>query len=152
MPIGVASFHQRLCSLPFARSMRTRARHGGILGWMPAPLIEFPADDPDRARRFWRGVLGAELAPRPIESGSGWETEDDGLRLGADRAPLRRASDHDEAHGQQSRADRRKGLAHGLLLSRTSASDPRYRAGSVPSASPRDPPRRSLRLPVNLTV
>src|SRR5437763_9200835 len=55
---------------------------------MPAPLIEFPADDPDRARRFWRGVLGAELAPRPIESGSGRETEDDGLRLGAhERGP-----------------------------------------------------------------
>jgi catechol 2,3-dioxygenase-like lactoylglutathione lyase family enzyme len=29
---------------------------------MPAPLIEFPADDPERARRFWRGVLDAELA------------------------------------------------------------------------------------------
>ncbi len=49
---------------------------------MPTPLIEFPADDPDRARRFWRGVLGAELAPRPTEAGSGWEIEEDGLRLG----------------------------------------------------------------------
>ena len=25
---------------------------------MPVPLIEFPADDPGRARRFWGGVLG----------------------------------------------------------------------------------------------
>ena len=49
---------------------------------MPAPLIEFPADDSDRARRFWRGVLGAELLPRTAEAGSGWESEDDGLRLG----------------------------------------------------------------------
>ena len=49
---------------------------------MPAPLIEFPADDADRARRFWRGVLGVELAPRRAEAGSGWEIEDDGLRLG----------------------------------------------------------------------
>jgi len=49
---------------------------------MPSPLIEFPADDPDRARRFWRGLLGAELVPRPTEAGSGWEVEDDGLRLG----------------------------------------------------------------------
>jgi uncharacterized protein len=49
---------------------------------MPATLIEFPADDPDRALRFWRGVFGAELAPRPTEAGSGWEIEDDGLRLG----------------------------------------------------------------------
>ena len=30
---------------------------------MPAPLIEFPADDPERACRFWNGVLGAELEP-----------------------------------------------------------------------------------------
>lgn len=49
---------------------------------MPAPLIEFPADDADRALTFWHGVLGAELAPRAAEAGSGWETETDGLRLG----------------------------------------------------------------------
>ncbi|HEY8083448.1 MAG TPA: VOC family protein [Solirubrobacterales bacterium] len=49
---------------------------------MPAPLIEFPADDSERARRFWRGVLGAELEPRPTDAGAGWETEDEGLRLG----------------------------------------------------------------------
>jgi predicted enzyme related to lactoylglutathione lyase len=49
---------------------------------MPAPLIEFPADDAARARRFWQGVLGAELAARPAEAGAGWETELDGLRLG----------------------------------------------------------------------
>ena len=49
---------------------------------MSAPLIEFPADDIDRARRFWHGVLGAELAPRPPAAGSGWEIEHDGLRLG----------------------------------------------------------------------
>jgi predicted enzyme related to lactoylglutathione lyase len=51
-------------------------------------LIEFPADDPDRARRFWRGVLGAELAPRPPAAGSGWEVESDGLRIGVhERGP-----------------------------------------------------------------
>ncbi len=49
---------------------------------MPAPLIEFPADDADRARRFWAGLLGAELAPRGAEAGAGWEADDDGLRLG----------------------------------------------------------------------
>ena len=55
---------------------------------MPAPLIEFPADDPERALRFWRGVLNAELAPRPAESGAGWETDADGLRLGVhERGP-----------------------------------------------------------------
>jgi uncharacterized protein len=60
----------------------------GILGVMPVPLIEFPADDPDRARRFWRGVLGAELVPRAADAGSGWETADDSLRLGVhERGP-----------------------------------------------------------------
>jgi predicted enzyme related to lactoylglutathione lyase len=55
---------------------------------MPAPLIEFPADDADRALRFWGAVLGAELSPRPAEAGSGWEAESDGLRLGVhERGP-----------------------------------------------------------------
>jgi predicted enzyme related to lactoylglutathione lyase len=55
---------------------------------MPVPLIEFPADDPDRARSFWRGVLGIELEPRPAEAGFGWEIEDDCLRLGVhERGP-----------------------------------------------------------------
>jgi predicted enzyme related to lactoylglutathione lyase len=49
---------------------------------MPAALIEFPADDADRARRFWQGVLGVELAPRAAAAGSGWETETGNLRLG----------------------------------------------------------------------
>jgi predicted enzyme related to lactoylglutathione lyase len=49
---------------------------------MSAPLIEFPADDPDRARRFWHGVLGVELAPRQAAAGSGWETDTGSLRLG----------------------------------------------------------------------
>jgi predicted enzyme related to lactoylglutathione lyase len=49
---------------------------------MPAPLIEFPADDPDRALRFWSEVLGVELPPREAAAGSGWESDDDGLRLG----------------------------------------------------------------------
>lgn len=49
---------------------------------MPAPLIEFPADDPDRALRFWRGLLGVELAPRSADAGTGWEADDDGMRVG----------------------------------------------------------------------
>ncbi len=51
-------------------------------------LIEFPADDPDRARRFWHGVLGVTLAPRPAAAGSGWQTDTDNLRLGVhERGP-----------------------------------------------------------------
>jgi predicted enzyme related to lactoylglutathione lyase len=49
---------------------------------MTEPLIEFPADDPERALRFWSGVLGVELAPRPERSGQGWESDAAGLRLG----------------------------------------------------------------------
>ncbi len=37
-------------------------------------LVEFPADDPERARRFWSGLLGAELAPRSQGEGEGWQT------------------------------------------------------------------------------
>ena len=37
-------------------------------------LIEFPADDPDRARRFWGGVLGTELEARRGAQGEGWQT------------------------------------------------------------------------------
>lgn len=49
---------------------------------MPAPLIEFPADDPDRALRFWDGVLGADLQPRTGDAGAGWEAEGGEVRLG----------------------------------------------------------------------
>jgi predicted enzyme related to lactoylglutathione lyase len=49
---------------------------------MPTALIEFPADDSERALHFWAGVLGVELAPRPAEAGSGWVHEAEGLRLG----------------------------------------------------------------------
>jgi predicted enzyme related to lactoylglutathione lyase len=45
-------------------------------------LVEFPADDPARARRFWTELLGVELAPREDGEGSGWETGGDGPALG----------------------------------------------------------------------
>lgn len=41
----------------------------------PLGLIEFPADDPDRARRFWSGLLGVELAERSQAEGRGWQTQ-----------------------------------------------------------------------------
>ena len=37
-------------------------------------LLEFPADDPDRARRFWSDLLGLELAERNATEGRGWQT------------------------------------------------------------------------------
>ena len=45
-------------------------------------------DDAERARRFWHGLIGAELEPREARQGAGWEAEDDGLRLGVhERGP-----------------------------------------------------------------
>jgi predicted enzyme related to lactoylglutathione lyase len=41
-------------------------------------LIEFPADDPARARRFWGEFLDAELEVREEGEGEGWQT-----RMGA---------------------------------------------------------------------
>jgi predicted enzyme related to lactoylglutathione lyase len=45
-------------------------------------LVEFPADDPERARRFWEGVLEARLEPRTGAEGSGWQTRAGGAALG----------------------------------------------------------------------
>jgi predicted enzyme related to lactoylglutathione lyase len=52
---------------------------------MSAPLIEFPADDPERARRFWSGVLGVDLTPRSSDAGEGWEINGADLHLGVHR-------------------------------------------------------------------
>jgi predicted enzyme related to lactoylglutathione lyase len=44
---------------------------------MPAArlsLLEFPADDPDRARRFWEGLLGDGLDERRPGEGTGRQT------------------------------------------------------------------------------
>ena len=51
---------------------------------MPAKLnyVEFPADDPERALRFWRGLLDVELTPRSGEEGSGWESRSPALPIG----------------------------------------------------------------------
>jgi len=39
-------------------------------------LLEFPADDPERARRFWSELLGAPLEARAEAEGEGWQTRD----------------------------------------------------------------------------
>jgi predicted enzyme related to lactoylglutathione lyase len=53
---------------------------------MPAArpsLIEFPADDPERARRFWAGLLEVPLDERSADEGAGWQTHDGpGLAVG----------------------------------------------------------------------
>jgi predicted enzyme related to lactoylglutathione lyase len=48
----------------------------------PRFLIEFPADEPERARRFWQDLLETTLADRRPEEGSGWQGEHAGVALG----------------------------------------------------------------------
>jgi uncharacterized protein len=48
----------------------------------PIRLVEFPADDAARARRFWTGVLGVELRDRAGGEGEGWQTGGSGPALG----------------------------------------------------------------------
>jgi predicted enzyme related to lactoylglutathione lyase len=45
-------------------------------------LVEFPADDLDRARRFWTGLLGVELETRREREGDGVQTHSGGAELG----------------------------------------------------------------------
>jgi predicted enzyme related to lactoylglutathione lyase len=45
-------------------------------------LVEFPADDTDRALRFWSGVLGAELGERSETEGRGWQTRSERPAVG----------------------------------------------------------------------
>jgi predicted enzyme related to lactoylglutathione lyase len=39
-------------------------------------LLEFPADDPERARRFWSELLGASFEARGDAEGEGWQTDE----------------------------------------------------------------------------
>ncbi|HWF25968.1 MAG TPA: VOC family protein [Solirubrobacteraceae bacterium] len=48
----------------------------------PLSLLEFPADDPERARRFWTSLLGIALDPRQDGEGRGWQTHSGGPTVG----------------------------------------------------------------------
>ena len=48
----------------------------------PLALIEFPADDPERARSFWSGLLAADLPERGADEGAGWQTRSAGPAVG----------------------------------------------------------------------
>jgi predicted enzyme related to lactoylglutathione lyase len=52
------------------------------MGASPLGLIEFPADDPERACRFWSELLGVALDARVQGEGSGWQTRSEGPQLG----------------------------------------------------------------------
>jgi uncharacterized protein len=48
-------------------------------------FIEFPADDSERALRFWSGVLDADLGDRAAAEGRGWQTHDGAPAVGVHR-------------------------------------------------------------------
>jgi predicted enzyme related to lactoylglutathione lyase len=54
----------------------------GLVAPARPALIEFPADDVERARAFWGAILDTELAPRTGDEGSGWQTRTDDLTIG----------------------------------------------------------------------
>jgi predicted enzyme related to lactoylglutathione lyase len=45
-------------------------------------LIEFPADDPDRARQFWSKVLDVLVEDRNPDDGQGWQAQVGTVTLG----------------------------------------------------------------------
>ena len=45
-------------------------------------LIEFPADDPERALRFWSHLLETNLEPRSKDQGDGWQATTGGPAVG----------------------------------------------------------------------
>ena len=45
-------------------------------------LIELPADEPERARRFWERLLETTFADRRPEQGRGWQCEHEGIVVG----------------------------------------------------------------------
>lgn len=55
----------------------------------PPFLLEFPADDPSRARRFWEELLGARFESREAGQGQGWQAGQAGISLGL----------HERGHG-----------------------------------------------------
>ncbi len=48
----------------------------------PLSLVEFPADDPERARRFWAQLLGVEIEARRDGEGEGWQTHSGATEVG----------------------------------------------------------------------
>ena len=49
---------------------------------MSIDLVEFPADDLARAKRFWEGLLDVSLEERESREGQGLQTRDGGASLG----------------------------------------------------------------------
>lgn len=48
----------------------------------PLALVEFPADDAERARGFWERLLGVSLERRAEGEGEGWQSRTEGAAVG----------------------------------------------------------------------
>jgi predicted enzyme related to lactoylglutathione lyase len=59
-----------------------KRRYCGRMDRSPVSLVEFPADDPTRALRFWQGVLNVEFDARKDGEGEGWQTRSDAAEIG----------------------------------------------------------------------
>jgi predicted enzyme related to lactoylglutathione lyase len=70
----------RALAPPKVRLQETLGYPGRVAS--PIRLVEFPADEPARARRFWNELLGVELDDREEGQGDGWQTGGDGPALG----------------------------------------------------------------------
>jgi predicted enzyme related to lactoylglutathione lyase len=75
--VSLSSSSTRLAGAGFGAA---HGRYG--LGIATPFLIELPADDPDRARRFWEGLIGIRLEPRTPGEGSGWQAGLGGITVG----------------------------------------------------------------------
>jgi predicted enzyme related to lactoylglutathione lyase len=52
------------------------------MDYSPVSLVEFPADKPERALRFWQGVLDVEFEARMRGEGEGWQTRSEAAKIG----------------------------------------------------------------------
>ena len=72
MGFGIASGDEEGCGAGIVSAV----------GGTQLSIVEFPADDPDRARRFWDGLLGVALEARQDEEGDGWQTHSGAPSIG----------------------------------------------------------------------
>jgi predicted enzyme related to lactoylglutathione lyase len=62
------------------------SHHSAPLLWRmdrsPVSLVEFPADNPERALRFWQGVIDVEFEARKDDEEEGSQTRSDAAKIG----------------------------------------------------------------------
>ena len=102
-------------------------------------LIEFPADDPDRACRFWSGLLDIELGERSQAEGRGWQSQSGAPVLGIhERGAAQATRPHFRISPFHMEAALEKVIALGGVSSRRPMVDmPGFEGSPLASLSPR---------------